>query len=60
MTAGFLLMVSGIVFFFGSALLAFFWAVRDGQLRNLPKASQTIFDDDEPVGTPTDKFPSCK
>ena len=60
MIAGFSLLVGGTVVFGGSALLAFCWAVRNGQLRNLPEASRTIFDDEEPVGTPTDKFPSRK
>jgi cbb3-type cytochrome oxidase maturation protein len=60
MIAGFFLFAGGIVFLGGSALAAFCWAVRDGQLRNLPEASRTIFDDEEPVGVPTDKFPSSK
>ncbi|MFA7232953.1 MAG: hypothetical protein WC076_02460 [Terrimicrobiaceae bacterium] len=60
MTAGSLLIVGGIVFLSGSALLAFCWAVRDGQLRRLKEAPRTIFDDDEPVGVPTDRFPSRK
>ncbi|MFZ4598948.1 MAG: cbb3-type cytochrome oxidase assembly protein CcoS [Terrimicrobiaceae bacterium] len=60
MTAGFLLLVGGLIFLSGSALFAFYWAVRDGQLNNLPEAAKTIFDHDEPVGTPTDRFPSKK
>jgi cbb3-type cytochrome oxidase maturation protein len=58
MTAGILLLVSGLVFLSGSALLAFYWAVRDGQFNNLSESAKTIFDADEPVGTPTDRFPS--
>jgi len=57
MTAGFLLLVGGLIFLSGSALFAFYWAVKDGQLNNLSQAAQTIFDQDEPVGTPTDRFP---
>jgi cbb3-type cytochrome oxidase maturation protein len=60
MITGFFLLVGGMVVFGGSALLAICWAFRNGQLRDLPGASRTIFDDDEPVGTPTDKFPSRK
>ncbi len=58
MTAGTLLLIGGLIFLSGSALAAFYWSVKDGQLNNLPDAARTIFDDDEPVGTPTDKFPS--
>lgn len=60
MTAGLLLLVAGLVFLSGSALLAFYWAVQDGQLSNLAEAPLTIFDDEEPVGQPTDRFPSRK
>ncbi len=57
MIAGILLLCFGLVFLSGSALLAFYWAVKDGQLNNLPEAAKSIFDDDEPVGIPTDRFP---
>lgn len=60
MTAGFLLLIGGLVFLSGSALFAFYWSVKDGQLDNLGEAAKTIFDDGEPIGTPTDKFPSRK
>ena len=60
MTAGILLLTAGLVFLSGSALLAFYWSLKNGQLNNLSSAAATIFDEDEPVGTPTDKFPSRK
>lgn len=60
MTAGILLLTGGIIFLSGSALLAFFWAVKDGQLENLPEAAASIFDEDEPVGKSTDKFPTTR
>lgn len=60
MTAGALLLIGGLVFLSGTALAAFYWAVKDGQLNNLPEGARSIFDDDEPVGTPTDKFPSSQ
>ncbi|MEI6072453.1 MAG: cbb3-type cytochrome oxidase assembly protein CcoS, partial [Verrucomicrobiae bacterium] len=60
MTAGFLLLLGGMVFLGGSALAAFYWSIQDGQLDHLGEAARTIFDEDEPVGTATDKFPSRK
>jgi len=60
MTAGILLLVGGLVVLCGSALAAFCWAVRDGQLCDLTTVTATIFDDGEPVGVATDKFPSRK
>jgi len=60
MIAGYLLLIGGLIFLSGSALAAFYWAVKDGQLENLPEASLVIFDDDEPVGTATDRFPSSQ
>ena len=50
----------GFVFggiFFVAAALALHWAHRHGQLSNLEKGAQTIFDDDEPMGEVTDEFP---
>ncbi len=58
MSAGALLLLGGLVFLSGSALAAFFWSVRTGQLNNLPKGAESIFDQDEPVGAPTDRFPT--
>lgn len=43
--------------FFVGAALALFWAHRHGQLSNLEKGATSIFDEDEPVGEVTDKFP---
>lgn len=60
MTAGSLLLIGGIVFLSGSAIAAFYWSVKDGQLGDLAEAAATIFDNEEPVGTATDKFPSRK
>jgi cbb3-type cytochrome oxidase maturation protein len=60
MTAGLILMLGGLIFLGGSALAALCWAIKDGQFRNLREAPLTIFDQDEPVGTPTDRFPSRK
>lgn len=57
MTAGAILLAVGFFLLGGSALAAFFWAVRDGQLRNLDTAPREIFDDNEPIGEITDCFP---
>lgn len=57
MTAGTFLLVFGLIFLSGSALLAIYWAARTGQFSNISEGAATIFDEDEPVGTPTDRFP---
>jgi len=48
-----------IVFFGGAAVLAFSWAVKDGQFTNFERASRAIFDPDEPLGEITDRFPGA-
>jgi cbb3-type cytochrome oxidase maturation protein len=60
MTPGILLLTGGLVFLCGSALGAVYWALRSGQFEDLKSAAATIFDDGEPVGLATDKFPSSK
>lgn len=55
-TAIYILLAAGLVFFGGTTLVAFYWAARTGQFRNLEAGSKVIFDEDEPVGTPTDAF----
>jgi cbb3-type cytochrome oxidase maturation protein len=57
MTAGILLLVFGLIFLSGSALLAIYWAAKSGQFSNLSEGAATIFDEDEPVGKATDRFP---
>lgn len=52
-----ILILGGMIFLTGSALMAFAWAARTGQFRDLEKAAEVIFDADEPVGMPTDRFP---
>lgn len=58
MSAGIILLIGGLVFLSGSALGAFYWAAKSGQFHNLAQGAQSIFDEDEPVGVPTDRFPS--
>lgn len=57
MTIGFLLYTGSLIILSGSAFIGFCWALRQGQMTNLSKAAQSIFDQEEPVGTPTDQFP---
>ena len=59
MEAGVILLVLGLVLLSGSALAAFCWAARDGQLENLENASAVIFDESEPVGERGDRFPGA-
>lgn len=51
------LILGGLLFLSGSALCAFYWAVKTGQFRNLRDGARSIFDEEEPVGEPTDCFP---
>jgi len=43
-----------------AALAAFYYAARNGQLKNLEEGSKIIFDEQEPIGQPTDSFPGSK
>ena len=38
----------------GTGVLAFFWAAKSGQFSNLSNGAESIFDEEEPIGTPTD------
>jgi len=40
-----------------SVALAMTWAGRTGQFENLKQGSESIFDDGEPIGEMTDRFP---
>lgn len=33
------------------------WAIRKGEFRDLRQGARMIFDDDEPIGLVTDRFP---
>lgn len=53
--------VGGIVLggvFFATAIYAFSWASRDGQMRDFDRGATVIFDEDEPLGKQTDFFPN--
>lgn len=54
----FLLAILGFgALLFTTAVLALFWASRNGQLNDFEKGARTIFDDDEPEGEQIDFFP---
>lgn len=40
-----------------SAVYALQWSSKNGQLRDFEKGAASIFDEKEPIGTPTDSFP---
>ncbi|MCC6265771.1 MAG: cbb3-type cytochrome oxidase assembly protein CcoS [Bryobacterales bacterium] len=42
-----------------SAVWGLVWAIRTGQFHGLREGAESIFDDGEPVGTPTDFFPGA-
>lgn len=43
-----------------SAIYGLIWAIRSGQMRNFGGGATSIFDDEEPVGKVTDRFPSSR
>ncbi len=57
MEVSYILIPAGIALLSGSALAVFYWAAKTGQFRNLRQGSEVIFDADEPIGKPTDRFP---
>jgi cbb3-type cytochrome oxidase maturation protein len=40
-----------------SAVYALYWSSKNGQLRDFERGAVSIFDDKEPVGQMTDRFP---
>lgn len=60
MDAGVVLLGLGLVLLSGSALAAFCWAARTGQFENLDEAPEVIFDESEPVGKTSDRFPEAR
>ena len=41
----------------GTAVYALYWASRHGQLKDFERGAVSIFDEGEPVGQMTDRFP---
>jgi nitrogen fixation-related uncharacterized protein len=54
------LLIWGSTLIFGStAVWALVWAIRNGQMSNFKAGAESIFDEEEPVGKPTDAFPEA-
>lgn len=43
--------------FFVATAIALHWAHKNGQFSDLERGARSIFDDDEPLGQVTDRFP---
>lgn len=46
-----------ILIFGAGVLYAFGWSARSGQFHRIDEGARSIFNEDEPVGKPTDAFP---
>jgi cbb3-type cytochrome oxidase maturation protein len=57
MTIVWILFVCSVILLPTTALLALRWAVRHGEFRDLRKTALSIFDEEEPVGQLSDRFP---
>jgi cbb3-type cytochrome oxidase maturation protein len=57
MTVVWILLVMSLVVLPGVALLALRWALRHGEFKNVDQAALSIFDEEEPVGELSDRFP---
>jgi cbb3-type cytochrome oxidase maturation protein len=57
MSVVWILFVSSVIVLPAAALWALRWAVRHGEFKDLQKTALSIFDDEEPVGRMTDRFP---
>jgi len=55
----FAIIVIALAALFGAlALWALGWAISSGQFNDFGAGARSIFDDEEPVGRPTDAFPN--
>lgn len=57
MTVTYAIFAASALLFGGSAASALAWALRRGQLEDFQRGATSIFDEDEPIGRPTDAFP---
>lgn len=46
--------------FAASAVGGLVWAIQHGQMERFGRAARSIFDEEEPVGRPTDAFPGSR
>ena len=60
MTIVWILFVCSVILLPTTALLALRWAVRHGEFRDLRKTALSIFDEEEPVGQLSDRFPGSR
>jgi len=55
------LLIWGCMLVFGaSTVWALVWAIRRGEMSDFKGGAESIFDDEEPVGRPTDAFPGAR
>lgn len=54
MSLAYLLIFGSMIVIGATAVIGLFWAARDGQFSDMKRGSRVIFDDEEPVGEPTD------
>lgn len=55
---GITLAITAVTFIFAaSAVYGLVWAVRHDQFRSPQATARSIFDEEEPIGRPTDRFP---
>ncbi|HXE13085.1 MAG TPA: cbb3-type cytochrome oxidase assembly protein CcoS [Bryobacteraceae bacterium] len=55
------LLIWGSGLLFGAtAVWALVWAIRSGEMSNFKAGAESIFDEEEPVGKPTDAFPGAR
>ena len=52
-----LIMLVAMVAILCSAVAALYWAASHGEFADLEEKSRVIFDEDEPIGEVTDRFP---
>lgn len=57
MKVAYLLIWGSTLVFGASAVWALVWAIRNGEMSDFRAGAESIFDEDEPVGKPTDAFP---
>ena len=57
MKVAYLLIWGSTLAFGASAVWALVWAIRNGEMSDFRAGAESIFDEDEPVGKPTDAFP---
>jgi len=58
MSVVYLLIFGSVIVFGATAVYGLLWAIRTGQMRSFSQGALSIFDEEEPVGTVTDAFPT--